>query len=238
MRNSIKIIAVAAIAALALSCGRSSHKDGFDWEAATLDEKLEHMRSDSSWIAELDSLAAFSLGEGAACTDPVKHTFVYDGRTWVYNQDWGGVFEIPSDYVPEDDTWQVELSFHGARVMSPDSNVVVSAYAGFQGMTYDEFVEAARTQFDDQPFVKVTSFRETEVRFRGGHVSKALEMETRTDDGIVGWARYIFASAESVEYNIFIQYPENMETQVSGVKEMVKRYPVSPDGSDPHGECI
>ena len=115
---------------------------------------------------------------------------------------------------------------------------MISTYAGFQCIGYEDFAEAARTQFDDQPFVKVTSFRETEVRFRGGHVSKALEMETRTDDGIVGWARYIFASAESVEYNIFIQYPENMETQVSGVKEMVKRYPVSPDGSDPHGECI
>lgn len=238
MRNSIKILAVAAVAAIALSCGRPSHKDGVDWETATLEEKLEHMRADSSWIATLDSLAAFSLGEGASCTDPVKHTFSYDGRTWVYNQDWGGVFEIPSDYVPEDDTWQVAVSFHGARVVSPDSNVLISAFAGFQGLSYEAFVEAARTQFDEQPFVKITSFSETEVRFRGGHVSKAVEMETRTDDGIVGWARYIFASAEGVEYKIFIQYPEDMEEQVSRVKEMVKRYPFSPDGSDPHGECI
>lgn len=234
----MKILAVAAVAAIALSCGRPSYKDGFDWETATLEEKLEHMRADSSWIATLDSLAAISLGEGASCIDPVKHTFSYDGRTWVYNQDWGGVFEIPSDYVPDDDTWQVAVSFHGARVVSPDSKVLISAFAGFQGLSYEEFLEAARTQFDEQPYVKITSFSETEVRFCGGHVSKALEMETRTDDGIVGWARYIFASAEGVEYNIFIQYPEEMAQEMGGVMDMVKHYPFSPDGSDPHGECI
>ena len=226
------------MSALVASCGRVKGQGELDWETATLEEKLEYMRSDSSWIVELDSLAAFSLGEGASCTNPVKHTFSYDGRTWIYNQDWGGVLEIPGDYVVEDDATLAVLSFHGNRVFSPDSLVMISTYAGFQCIGYEDFAEAARTQFDDQPFVKVTSFRETEVRFHGGHVSKALEMETRTGDGIFGWARYIFASAEGVEYDIFIQYPEDMEEQVSRVKEMVKRYPFSPDGSDPYGECI
>lgn len=235
-RPIVFALTVLMILSAVFSCGRGGKK--FNWEKATLEEKIEHMRSDSSWIHELDSMAYFAIGPGAKCLDPVKHLFVLDGRYWVYNQDWGGVLELPEGYIPDDDTWQVEFSYHGARVVSPDSNVLISAYAGFQSMTYDEFVETARTQFDEQLFVKITSFRETEVRFRGGHVSKALEMETRTDDGIIGWARYIFASAESIEYNIFIQYPEDMERQVTGLKDMVKMYPFSPNGSDPHGGCL
>ena len=103
------------------------------WPASP-EEILSQMRTDTAWICELDSLAGIAIGPGARCIDPVKHTFAYDGRTWFFNEDWGGVLEIPSDYLPEDDLNQVELSFHGTRAISPDSLVSVSFYAGFLPM--------------------------------------------------------------------------------------------------------
>lgn len=82
---------------------------------------LVQMRADTSWIHHLDSLAQTAIGPGAKCLDPVSHSFTYDGRTWIFNQDWGGVLEIPADYIIEDDLWQAKISFHGTHAWSPDS---------------------------------------------------------------------------------------------------------------------
>ena len=95
---------------------------------------LQAMRADTNWVRHLDSLSQTALGLGARCLDPVSHTFSYEGRTWLFNQHWGGVLEIPSDYSVEDDPIQAELSFHRTRAFSPDSLILVSFYAGFQSM--------------------------------------------------------------------------------------------------------
>lgn len=89
------------------------------------------IRSDTVWISHLDSLASIAIGPGARCLDPVSHSFLYDDRIWLYNQDWGGVLELPSDYIIEDDPLQAELYFHGTCAFSPDSMAIVSFYAGF-----------------------------------------------------------------------------------------------------------
>ena len=94
---------------------------------------LAQMRNDTAWIHQLDSMAQTAIGPGARCIDPVKHTFSYDGRVWLFNQDWGGVLEIPGDYILKDDLFQTELTFHGTRAFSPDSLIAITCYAGFQG---------------------------------------------------------------------------------------------------------
>lgn len=57
---------------------------------------LRAMRADTGWIRHLDSLSPTALGPGARCIDPVSHTFSYDGRTWLFNQDWGGAHSPPT----------------------------------------------------------------------------------------------------------------------------------------------
>ena len=99
---------------------------------------LVQMRADTSWIHHLDSLAQTAIGLGAKCLDPVSHSFTYDGRTWIFNQDWGGVLEIPADYIIEDDLWQAKISFHGTHAWSPDSTILVSFYAGSQCLDKEE----------------------------------------------------------------------------------------------------
>ena len=107
-------------------------------------EILARMRADTSWIHRLEEMADSALGPGARCLDPVWHLFLYDGRTWFFNQDWGGVLEIPSEFLPEDDEYQAYFSFHGTRAYSPDSLVVVSFYAGGQCLTFEETCEAVQ----------------------------------------------------------------------------------------------
>ena len=137
---------IVLLMALMLSCGQ--RKPAQDTPEAI----LAQMRADTSWIHELDSLAQIAIGPGAKCIDPVWHTFSYEGRTWFFNQDWGGVLEIPSDYMPEDDLWQAELSFHGTSAWSPDTLILVSFYAGFQGITNEESIEASISELEEEGF--------------------------------------------------------------------------------------
>ena len=143
MKNTIII---PTILLLVLACGQRP-KDN-----KTPEDILAQMRADTSWIHELDSLAQVAIGPSARCIDPVWHTFSYDGRTWFFNQDWGGVLEIPSDYLPEDDLWQAELSFHGTRAWSPDSLILVSYYAGFQTLSKEESIEAIVSGLEEDGF--------------------------------------------------------------------------------------
>ena len=113
---------------------------------------LAQIRADTAWIHQLDSMAQIAIGPGSKCLDPVSHSFAYDGRIWLFNQDWGGVLEIPADYTIEDDLWQAELSFHGTRVWSPDSLILISFYAGFQALENDEFEESTRLGLEEDGF--------------------------------------------------------------------------------------
>lgn len=182
---------------------------------------LAQMHADTGWIHELDSLAQVAIGPGAKCLDPVKHTFSFEGRTWFFNQDWGGVLEIPTDYIPEDDLWQAELSFHGTRAWSPDSLILVSFYAGFQGVTDEESIEATIFGLEEDGFTVLKREEKEEV----------LTIRACSIEGVNYYGRQIFANEDGVEYMISVQYPDGKSSGVQAVIEMADRYPAGPNGN-------
>ena len=217
-----KTIIIPTILLLALACGQQPKVN------ETPGSVLAQMRADTSWIHELDSLAQVAIGPGARCIDPVWHTFSYNGRTWFFNQDWGGVLEIPSDYLPEDDLWQAELSFHGTRAWSPDSLILVSYYAGFQALTLEESIEAIRDGLKADGF----SVREWDEK------EKVLTIRACSAEGINYYGRHIFAYDDGVEYSVSVQYPDEKESDALPVIEMADRYPVGPNGTIFKGEAL
>ena len=169
---------------------------------------LAQMRADTAWIHTLDSLASIAIGPGAKCIDPVWHLFSWEGRTFFHNQDWGGVLEIPEGFLPEDDLWQANLSFHGTRAWSPDSLILITIYAGFNAM--DEEVD------------------ESTVRIE----------RNVNEDGIVFYGRTIPNGPYGVEYSVSLQYPDGMEDRVADILPMIERYPYGPDGKLHPGEAV
>lgn len=189
---------------------------------------LARMRADTAWIHELDLMAQSAIGPGAKCLDPVSHSFTFDGRTWLFNQDWGGVLEIPADYIIEDDLWQAEFSFHGTRAWSPDSLILVSFYAGFQGVTNEETIEATISGLKEDGFA-VLELDEKE---------DALTIRARSAEGINYYGRHIFANEDGIEYAVSVQYPDVKASEAQAVIEKANRYPVSPDGTIFKGEAF
>lgn len=219
MKNTIII---PTILLLVLACGQRP-KDN-----KTPEDILAQMRADTRWIYKLDSLAQIAIGPGTKCIDPVWHTFSYDGRTWFFNQDWGGVLEIPSDYLPEDDLWQAELSFHGTRAWSPDSLILVSYYAGFQTLSKEESIEAIVSGLEEVGFA-VQGWDEKE---------KVLTIHARSADGINYYGRHIFANDNGVEFSVSVQYPDEKAAEALPVIEMADRYPAGPNGAIFIGEAL
>lgn len=217
-----KTIIILTTIFLALGCCR--HPKAID----TLEAILSMMRADTSWIRELDSLAQMAIGPGAKCIDPVWHTFSYDGRTWFFNQDWGGVLEIPADYIPEDDSWQAEISFHGTRAWSPDSLILVSYYAGLQALTIEEFSDAILGLMKEDGFAVQ----------EWGENAKELTIQARSGEGINYYGRYIFANDDGVEFFVSVQYPDEKGTDALKVIEMADRYPAGPNGIVFKGEAL
>lgn len=219
MKNTILF---ATIFILMLSCGQQSKNQ------ETPESILAQMRADTSWIHELDSLAQIAIGPGAKCIDPVWHTFSYEGRTWFFNQDWGGVLEIPADYIPKDDLWQTELSFHGTSACSPDTLILVSFYAGFQGVTNEESFEATISKLEEEGFA-VLERDEKEIVFT---------VRARSAEGINYYGRRIFANEDGKEYAVSVQYPDEKTSEAQLVMEMADRYPVGPNGNLFKGEAL
>lgn len=219
MKNTIII---PTILLLVLACGQRP-KDN-----KTPEDILAQMRADTSWIYKLDSLAQIAIGPSARCIDPVWHTFSYDGRTWFFNQDWGGVLEIPSDYLPEDDLWQTELSFHGTRAWSPDSLILVSYYAGFQTLSKEESIEAIVSGLEEDGFA-VQGWDEKET---------VLTIHARSADCINYYGRHIFANDNGVEFSVSVQYPDEKAAEALPVIEMADRYPAGPNGAIFIGEAL
>ena len=217
-----KIFVLVAILFWGMACGQLPKTND------TPERVLAQMRADTSWIHELDSLAQVAIGSGARCIDPVWHTFSYDGQTWFFNQDWGGVLEIPSDYLPEDDLWQAELSFHGTRAWSPDSLILVSYYAGFQALTLEESIEAIRDGLKDDGFA-VREWDEKE---------KVLTIRARSAGGINYYGRHILANDERVEFSVSVQYPDEKESDALPIIEMADCYPAGPNGVIFKGEAL
>ena len=189
---------------------------------------LAQMRADTAWIRHLDTLSWTAIGPGARCLDPVSHSFSYDGRTWLFNQDWGGVMEIPAGYAIEDDPIQAELSFHGTRAFSPDSAVVISCYAGIQGMSDDDRAALIRESLAEDGFT-VTGWE------RGEGV---VTVCARSRDGVNFYGRYHPADADGVEHSVSVQYPDGREEEAAPVLEMARRYPMGPYGTTFRGEAL
>ena len=218
MRYTVTIV----LLVLTLSCGqRQQVKDAPE-------AILAQMRADTTWIHQLDSMAQIAIGPGAKCLDPVSHSFAYNGRVWLFNQDWGGVLEIPEDYIIEDDLWQAELSFHGTRVWSPDSLILISCYAGFQALENDEFKESTRLGLEDDGFA-VQSWDEKE---------KVITIRARSAEGINYYGRHRLANENGVEYSVSVQYPDGKGDDAKKVIDMVNMYPTGPNGNVFKGEAL
>lgn len=218
MRYTVPIV----LLMLTLSCGqRQQVKDAPE-------AILTQMRADTTWIHQLDSMAQIAIGPGSKCLDPVSHSFAYDGRIWLFNQDWGGVLEIPADYTIEDDLWQAELSFHGTRVWSPDSLILISFYAGFQALEDDEFEESTRLGLEEDGFA-VQTWNEKE---------KDIIIRARSAEGINYYGRHRLANENGVEYSVSVQYPDGKTDEARKVMEMAARYPTGPNGNVFKGEAL
>ena len=204
---------------LAVSCCVNAPKEDAIPEAV-----LALMRADTAWIHYLDSLSEIALGPGAVCLDPVSHSFLYGGRTWLFNQDWGGVLEVPSGYLIEDDLWQAELSFHGTRIWSPDSLILISIYAGFQALEYREYMESIERSLQEEGFP---------ILHNDGTCIRA-----RSAEGINYYGRHLYKSGDGIEYSVSVQWPNSKAAEVREVIRMADRYPVGPDGSVFKGEAI
>lgn len=172
------------------------------------------MRADTAWIRQLDSLAQTAIGPGARCLDPVAHTFSFDGRTWLFNQDWGGVLEIPSDYHVEDDIWQANFTFHGTRAFSPDSLILISCYAGLQIQEPGEYAASIRQNLEEQGFSIQTMTEE------GG----IWTLCARSAEGVNYYGRYFYTNPNGVEYVASVQYPDEKQGEAAVIREMIDRY--------------
>ena len=189
---------------------------------------LQARRADTGWIRHLDSLSQTALGPGARCIDPVSHTFSYDGRTWLFNQDWGGVLEIPSDYIVEDDPVQAELSFHGTRAFSPDSLILVSFYAGFQCVPDEESRAFLRESLAEDGFTVISWDVPDGV----------VTVRARSPHGINYFGRHLPADGDGVERAVSVQYPDGKTDDAKDVLHMAIRYPAGPHGNVFRGEAL
>ena len=229
------LLSVLAAGVAAMSCGENRC---CRVEDPSVDRILSDMRNDREWIAELDSLAEENIGPGARCLDAVKHTFEWDGRLWVYNQDWGGVLEIPCGYVPEDDPVQAELTYHGADILSPDSTVCISHYEGFRLVSADGFRQSCVDAFEDGGRFTSVSVSEGSVEFACGVQSPEVVIESMTEEGERGYYRFMLNSSDSVVYCISIHYPAGREGEMKDVMRMIGRYPFGPSGQGPRPDLL
>lgn len=212
-----KIILITSALLALLSCRQKPTQSGPE-------AVLARMRADTAWIHRLDSMAQIAIGLGAKCLDPVSHSFSYEGRTWIFNQDWGGVLEIPSDYLIEDDIWQAGLSFHGTRIWSPDSLIMVSFYAGFQALECDEYFESLEGGLMEEGFSIISNDEGTIL--------------ARSKEGINYYGRHRYANKDGIEYSVSLQWPDKKAEEAKEIIMMADRYPAGPNGNVFIGEAI
>jgi len=189
---------------------------------------LAQMRADTAWIHQLDSMAQIAIGPGAKCLDPVSHSFSYEGRTWIFNQDWGGVLEIPSDYLIEDDIWQAGLSFHGTRIWSPDSLIMVSFYAGFQVLTEEDIKENLLSLLESEGFTVQDL----------GEEGNVITIKAQSYGGINYFGRHRLSDENGVEFSISVQYAGEKSEELTTVINMANMYPYGPEGTIFKGEVV
>jgi len=247
IRKTRVFIIVAMAASIVVSCAQRTVEETTeektketteecDYSKMSVEEQLECMRCDTAWIRTLDSLASIYIGPGARCLDAVKHTFRWKGRLWVYNQDWGGVVELPEGFVPEDDRWQARFSYHGSEVYSADSLVYISFYAGYQPSTYEEFKQNCLETVISDSLLTELVFWEEKLRFHDGTESPVIVLRTINADGIRGYFRHIYKNPESTKFSISLQYPAESEEKCRHIRTMIEKYPFGPNGQEPRLE--
>lgn len=229
MKRQITFILITL--SLACSCGPKAVSCADLLLPAILDE----MRSSSDRMAFADSMGVLQLGEGTHCLDPVKHLYRRGARHFLYNEDWGGVLELPQGWIPEDDTWQVGFSFHGTRVWSPDSTVLLSTYAGYSDGA-DEDLESEAMTLAEQGFT-VTSQTLSYIPM-GDLTVLCASIGALGEDGIVYYGRTVHSELLHVAYSVSLQYPQGEEDSVTGLMPFVDLYPFGPEGQPPAGDAL
>lgn len=237
MRNLKSFLLLPALCLVAASCKNKSVNSAQYDDMPSPQAILAEMRADKDWIHTLDSLAAIHIGPGARCLDPVKHLFVCNNHYWLYNQDWGGVVELPEGYVPEDDATQAILSFHGTRVWNPDTTVLMSVYAGLQSIPEYE-LESTYTEMLTEDSLTITGISRLPFYCDGDSCGSELRLTTLNSTGVAGIFRYItYNGPVHVSYNISLQYAREDSLKVLPLIGMMNRYPFGPDDQLPVGEC-
>ena len=157
MKNH-KLFILPLVALSVLSCGTHQGDTGAD---RTVEHILSDMRSDRALAATLDSLAQLSIGPGARWLDAVKYTFSWDGRLWVFNDDWGGVLEIPGGYIPKDDGKYsgMPLNLEGKLTESGLATAMVSDYRNY---CHGRFIFTSN-HLEDSAVVMLVSPRERDI---------------------------------------------------------------------------
>lgn len=197
---------------------------------------IEEIRSDPRVMAFADSMGVLQLGAGTKCLDPIKHTYTRDGRLFLYNDDWGGVLELPQGWIPEDDLWQVAVSFHGTRVWSPDSTVLMTTYAGYTEPDTDQLEYACESLVEDGFTVNA---HEESWMFIGDDPARCLSILARGEGGIIYHGKYVTNMNSSIEYYMSLQYVEKEEgDRIDVLKSYLERYPLGPEGQAPVGDCL
>lgn len=188
---------------------------------------LSLMRSNKEYIHELDSLATLALGSKATCIDPVWHLFSCNDKRWFHNPDWGGVLEIPAEFIPQDDWVQAVLSFHGTRAISPDTTAIVSFYAGFHFDTEEKYMEDIMNSMRERSF-DVKDIDTGTVVFPDVYIATCYTVRAINSD-IKYYGRYIPMGPDGVMFVASVTYQN--ENQIQDIIPMIDLYPLSEDGS-------
>lgn len=196
--------------------GGRTPASGQDDRIPSAESIIARMRADTLWIKHLETLADSAVGPGARCIDPVWHLFEWEGRNWFFNQDWGGVLEIPTDFLPEDDYLQAHFSFHGTSACSPDSLVLITFYAGCRSFFVRELIEMRRASLAESGF-RILSCTERD---------SAFTIRAQSDQGIIYYGRTLVDAEADAEYSVSLQYPVGYD--VRDILPMIDRYPQGP----------
>ena len=215
-KNLAFLILLSAIIGACRPGGRTP-VSGQDDRIPSAESIIARMRADTLWIRHLETLADSAVGPGARCIDPVWHLFEWEGRNWFFNQDWGGVLEIPTDFLPEDDYLQAHFSFHGTQACSPNSLVLITFYAGNRSFWVRELIEMRQESLAESGFRVFSSCIGRDSTFT---------IRAQSDEGIIYYGRTLVDAQAGAEYSVSLQYPEGYD--VSDILPMIDRYPQGP----------
>lgn len=229
-------MAAAAILLTSFGCRQETHKTRA-WEDLSPEERLEVMRTDTSYISFLDSCARIHIGDDARCIDAVQHLFESGGRRWLFSDDWGGLLEIPMGWTPDEDRWQAMVTFHGTHAFSPDSTVLVSMYSGFASYGDEaEFREYVMESMAEDS-ISVRSWQVESIPFTEDWSSPAVTVLGRNAHGINFYGRYIMRDAFGVEHSASLQWEDGEQYGIEGLMASIDRFPFGPQGQVPHGDA-